>query len=297
MNSKFLKAICLFLLSSGYLISQEFKLAKNTGSVNINISSAIVEAYDGKEIIISYGKIEDRRNTESEQPRQIPGVATGTTVDINNGAISYRNSSEPCVDCRDRRDNKTQGLRVLSASGLPDNTGFGINIKDNGSTVDIVKIGRKDSRFINVKVPKSMNIKVTNDELGGNKIYLKNVEAEIEASVLYNSIILDNVTGPMTIKTTYGSVDGELNQSVKSPISIISTYGSVDLKVAKTIKANLHLSAPYGDVFAAPEMDIVIEPTASNNKSWTNEAIKGKINGGGIDLSVKCSYGKIYLRN
>jgi hypothetical protein len=296
MKSKSLKAICLFLMSSGYLISQEFKLAKNTGSVNINISSAIVEAYDGKEIIINYGKLEEIRYPENEESRML-GIASGGTIGVTSGSVLSRNSAEPCVDCRDKKGNKTEGLRVLSASGLQDNTGFGINLKDNGSTVDIVKIGRKDSRLISIKVPKSMNIKVTNDELGGSRIYLKNVEAEIEASVLYNSIILDNVTGPMTIKTTYGSVDGELNQAVKSPISIISTYGSVDLKVAKNIKANLHLSAPYGDVYAAPEMDIVIEPTASKNNSWTNEAIKGKINGGGIDFSIKCNYGKIYLRN
>jgi hypothetical protein len=280
MESKYSKTAIIVLFFAGFLNAQEFKLAKTTGQLNIDLGNAIIQGYDGNEIVLSYSS--EKSNVEGIAPVvRIEGIAM-TSAKVNS----------------DKNEERAKGLRIINSNGLQDNTGMGINVKDNGNTVDIQGVTKNNNKLVLIQVPKALSVKVTSDRKDGNRILFKDIVSEIETSVLYNNVRLENVTGPMTIKTTYGSVEGALSANVKSPISIISTYGVVDLSVPKSLKANVNLSAPYGDVFAAPEIEILVDKTDLNSLTkWTNDAIKGKINGGGIDLSIKCNYGKIYLRN
>ena len=297
MRSKYLTTIVLFTICISSIKAQEYKLAKTSGKVNVDLGSATIQAYNGNEIII---KLESLRKDDDDEER-ISGLTQvyGSNVNVNvSGQVLATTARGPESGSRSTQNDRAKGLRVVNASGLQDNTGLGISVKDNGDVVDIQKVTKSLDKRVVIQIPKKLSVKVTNDKINGGTILLKDIETEIEGSVLYNSIKLENVTGPMTLKTTYGSVEGSLGSTLKSPISIISTYGMVDLTVPKNLKANVNLAAPYGDVFAAQDIDIKVE-NVDNSKytKWTNDAIKGTINGGGIDLVVKCNYGKIYLRN
>jgi hypothetical protein len=150
---------------------------------------------------------------------------------------------------------------------------------------------------------------------------LKNLTNEIEVSTSYNKIKLENNTGPMNIKTLYGSVDAVFANDIKGPVSIVSVYGYVDVSLPKSTKANVKLATSYGKLYAAeglkialdirteeiaePNMNgvfnfssgdsgIVINGLSSNRKSGS---INGKINGGGADIILKSSYKNVYLRD
>lgn len=243
----------LFFASFSY--AQEYKLAKSTGKIIINLSKATVEGYGGNEILITSS------------------------------------------DKQSENDERAKGLRVINGSGLEDNTGLGINVADKGNTVEVKQVSKNNSGTITIKVPKGMSITYNYDKvMDHGKIKLKNIESEIEVSVQYNSVELDNVTGPLTIKTVYGSVDAEFGANIKGPISIVSVYGHADVTMPTTTKANVSLYAPYGEILAAADFKIEVEKVAGDMLSYTNDKVKGKLNGGGLDLSIKCSYGKIYLR-
>jgi hypothetical protein len=120
------------------------------------------------------------------------------------------------------------------------------------------------------------------------------MENEIEVSAQYNSIELENVTGPLTVKTIYGGVDANFGSVIKDPVSIVSVYGHVDVTLPVTTKANLKLSTSYGEILVAPEFKIDIDKEgAMINYS---DKVSGKINDGGINIDLSANYGKIYLR-
>ena len=128
----------------------------------------------------------------------------------------------------------------------------------------------------------------------GGKAKFKNMSNEIEVDAQYNSIELENVTGPLTVKTIYGHVEATMDPAMKGPISIVSIYGYVDVAMPATTKANLKMSTSYGEIFADPAFKIDID--RQGEMVSYSDKISGKINGGGIPVDLTCNYGKVYLR-
>lgn len=236
------------------LHAQEFKLAKTSGRLQINLSGVEIEGYGGNEILFS--------STDGEQ----------------------------------ETDERAKGLRAINGSGLEDNTGLGINVTEKGTVTEVNQVSRRNQGRIRIKVPRGLIISFTHDKVTNNSpVVIRNVENEIEVSVQYNSVELDNVTGPMTIKTVYGSVEAKFNSTMKGPVSILSVYGHVDVAIPGTTKANIFMKTTYGEILASSQLKIEVGQQ-SDMVRYSNDVVEGKLNGGGLDLILKANYGKIYLR-
>jgi hypothetical protein len=190
------------------------------------------------------------------------------------------------------KDKRAEGLREINSLGLEDNTGLGINVADKDGVVTVRQLRKTNSPHIKILVPKGIIISLSHESQYGGEIEFKNLENEIEVSVQYNSVTLDNVTGPLTVKTLYGHVEAVFSSNVKGPVSIISVYKYADVTLPVTTKANLRLSTSYGEIYVAPDFKIEVDQPGriGGNK------VSGKINGGGLSVDISCNYGKIYLR-
>ena len=195
---------------------------------------------------------------------------------------------------RSENDVRAEGLRLVNSLGLEDNTGLGINVSDKGNSIQVHQLKQTQSPDIRVLVPKGVIVSFKYESQYGGEATFRNLTNEIEVSAEYNSIKLDEVTGPLTIQTTYGSVTASFKTPVNDPISIVSIYGFVDVTLPQDTKADLELSTSYGDIFVAPEFDIDVA-TKNGMKSYSDK-VTGSINGGGVDIDLNCNYGKIYLR-
>jgi hypothetical protein len=89
-------------------------------------------------------------------------------------------------------------------------------------------------------------------------------------------------------------VEADFSTNLKGPISIVSVYGYADVTLPLSVKANLKMSTSYGELYAAPEFKI--ENERQGEMVRYDDRVTGKINGGGTDISLNSSYGKIYLR-
>ena len=252
---KYLIATLTGLLVLTATMAQDYKVAKTTGKLVINLSSVRVEGYNGTEIVFS----NDREDRET--------------------------------------DERAKGLHPINGSGLIDNTNLGINVTDKAGTIEVNQVSSRDNK-IKIMVPKGVTIKYDyNKVMDAGKASFKNIESELEVSVLHNSLSLENVTGPMTIKAVYGSIDAKFREGMKGPISLVSIYGHVDVALPVTTKANLSMKTSYGEILASGELKIDMEkPSDSDMIRYSNNNVKGKLNGGGIELSLKSDYSKIYLR-
>jgi len=244
--------IALFV--TGVTTAQEFKIAKNSGKLNLHIGRVTVEGHTGNEIIFSSG--EDRDKDE---------------------------------------DDRAKGLRAINSLGLEDNTGLGINVTEKDGVVEVYQLKKMNSPDIKVQVPKGVIVYFEHESQYGGEAVFKNMENEIEVSCQYNSVELENVTGPLTVKAVYGGVDATFSQNVKGPVSIVSIYGHVDVALPAATKANLKLSTSYGEIFVAPEFKIEVDKEG-NDLIRYSDRVKGTINGGGINIDFRSDYGKIYLR-
>ncbi|MEO7529850.1 MAG: DUF4097 family beta strand repeat-containing protein [Sediminibacterium sp.] len=252
---KYLIVTLTALMAVTATMSQEYKLAKSSGKLVINLSSVRVEGYNGTEIIFS----NDREDHES--------------------------------------DERAKGLHPINGSGLIDNTNIGINVTDKGGIIEVNQVSSRDNK-IKIMVPRGVTIKYDyNKVMDAGNASFKNIESELEVSVLHNSLSLENVTGPMTVKAVYGSIDAKFKEGMKGPISLVSIYGHVDVALPVATKANISMKTSYGEILASGELKIEME---KNNDSdmirYSNNNVKGKLNGGGLELSLRSDYSKIYLR-
>ncbi len=198
-------------------------------------------------------------------------------------------------DGKAEKDERAQGLRAVNSLGLDDNTGLGINVSDKGNVVEVYQLKKTSSPDIKILVPKGVIVSFQHETQYGGEAVFRNMENEIEVSAQYNSIQLENVTGPLTVKTIYGGVDAVFGSVIRDPVSIISVYGHVDVALPTTTKADLTLSTSYGEIFIAPEFKIEVEKSQGGLISHSDQ-VSGKINGGGLDIDLSANYGKIYLR-
>lgn len=195
-----------------------------------------------------------------------------------------------------KEDDRAKGLRSINSLGLEDNTGLGINVTEKDGVIEVNQLKKINPPDVKILVPKGFIVAVTHPSQYVGKAIFKNIENEIEVSATYNSIELENVTGPATVKSVYGSVDAIFNQNVKGPLSIVSIYGHVDVTLPKAIKADLKMSTSYGEIFVSPDFEIDIEKKEGDMVRYNNDHVDGKVNGGGMNISLRSDYGKIYLR-
>lgn len=199
-------------------------------------------------------------------------------------------------DGRKDKDERAAGLRSISGSGLEDNTGLGINVTESGNTITVNQLKKTNSPDIKILVPKGVIVSFNYESQYGGKAKFRNMENEIEVQSQYNSIELDNVTGPLTVNSIYGSVDATFTGNIKGPLNIVSVYGHVDVALPVGTKAELMLSTSYGEIMAAPEFKIEVDRKGEGGLVKYSDEVRGKINGGGMNIKLEATYGKVYLR-
>ncbi|MBZ4189424.1 DUF4097 domain-containing protein [Niabella beijingensis] len=260
--------LSIALVSLAGAQERQFKLPKKTGTLKVNIPGVTIEGYDGNEVVFSAPELK-----------------------------------------REEKDERAAGLRLVSGSGLTDNTGLNLSVRENGGVIDVDEVGRRDRELITIKVPNTMSVKVatTGAMNAGRSVDIKDFKGELEISTMYNAISLHNITGPVNAKTIYGELTATFASLVKGPVSLVSVYKFVDVSIPSSLKANVNISTKNGNIYAADGLDIKKEVSKEKKDSdgedltglteWSRSSdITGTLNGGGMDLILKTSYGKIYLR-
>lgn len=118
----------------------------------------------------------------------------------------------------------------------------------------------------------------------------------LEAETTYGDIAITELTSnELKLHSTYGDIDATLINKTQLPsIELSSTYGAVDLTLSKNAKADIEMHTSYGEILT--NFDLHIEHMHSNHNNF-GEDIESKLNGGGEDLLLEATYGKVYLRN
>jgi hypothetical protein len=192
-------------------------------------------------------------------------------------------------------DPKEVGLRAINGSGYRDNTGLGISVVEKGNTVEVNQV--MPNLAIKILVPKGLILSLVNHKIAdAGKVICRNVENEIEIDVDDNQVLLENVTGPLLVRTLYSSVDATFNKLVRGPVSIASIHSTVDVTIPVDTKADIKLKSSHSYIMTAADFQIEVEKSKADSVNRFGNLVTGKLNGGGPDFKLASEYGKIYLR-
>ncbi|MBI9055343.1 MAG: hypothetical protein JEY96_16080 [Bacteroidales bacterium] len=232
-------------------------------------------------------------------------VKQGNQVVIKNfsGGISIEETSGSQLIIEsgryEKKPERADGLKSLYGSGAEDNTNIGLEVKTDGNIVVIQAASKQaEDAHYTFKVPKGINVKIDyRSPYAGDDIKVKNFSSELEVSILNPGISLENVTGPVILSLTNGDVEidfGTVNQN--SPISINAINGIIDITLPANTPADISMSTINGEIFT--NFDIDFEKKQKDGLSYIGggQKIKGKINGGGVDIKLVTINDNIYLR-
>lgn len=192
------------------------------------------------------------------------------------------------------KSERAKGLKLINGLGLEDNTGIGLSAKKQEGNTVLQQVSRNDDSKYIIKVPKSVTVVYEHSSPHGDDVKFSNIAGEIEVNTNHSGVRLENVTGPLTISTVHGEVEGSfstVNQA--NPISVVTSHGDIDLGIPSGTKANLKLSTGWGEIYS--DLDIDIE-TQDDMKRYKGNSVRGTLNGGGVNFEVRSSHGTIYLR-
>jgi predicted membrane protein len=220
-------------------------------------------------------------------------------IEVNKVTVEGYNGNEIVFTSQNyskEKDQRAEGLKAVSSLGLEDNTGFGLSVVDKGTSIEVRQLKKMDGPDVKIMVPKGVIVSFVHSSPYGHGVDFKNVESEIEISTVHNSVHLQNVTGPMTIKTVHGEINVDFNAGIKAPVSIASVHGPVDVTLPAATKANLSMSTTYGEVYVDPAIKLEIEKKDDKWTTFGSGKVNGKMNGGGLEISLTSTHNNIYLR-
>jgi len=192
--------------------AQEFKVAKSTGKLVLNLSSAVVEGYDGNEIIFGSEKSQAEMDPRAKGLRAINGggfvdntglgisvVEKGSTIEVNRVAANVE-------------------VRIRVPKGVI--VSFACRTVNAGNVV-----------FKNME----NEIEISTEY---NGIKLENVTGPLLVRAMYGSVearFNEHIKGPISIASVYSTVDVAIPVDTKANIKLSSSHGTImassDLKI------------------------------------------------------------------
>jgi hypothetical protein len=193
---------------------------------------------------------------------------------------------------------RAKGLKPISPAGV-DNTGIGLEIINEGSTIKLRKISNQEINY-KIKVPRSIALNVEEvNFFGGGSIQISDLEGDLEVKARNSDIKVNNFSGALVAQNTSGSIEVSFNRiNPDKPSSIINVSGEVDISLPADTKALLKMKAITGEVYS--DFDIKFPETSTDKTGLArvggNKSMTGSINGGGVEMRIEAISGNIYLR-
>jgi hypothetical protein len=198
----------------------------------------------------------------------------------------------------EKKPDRAEGLKPVYKNGIKDNTDIGLNLSETGDIIEIkgASKGSEDAEYT-FKVPKNLAVYIhVKSPFANEDIDIENLAGEIEIQTMNGDISMKEITGPVVIHTMNGDIDATFDtMNQKSPTSITSMNGHIDVTIPADTPADLKMSSMNGQVYT--NFDISFKEEKGDLKYiGGGKDVPGKINGGGVKLTLNSMNDNIYLR-
>lgn len=231
-----------------------------------------------------------------------PNAPATVKIDLRRGGIIVKGTSRKDVFVK----------YTSQASKKPTKTKDGLT-RISGKTLDleaseynnVVKIDSDSwNKGVDLEVEVPMNVDLNVETYNGGDILVENIKGEVVAENYNGRITLNSVSGSAVADTYNGRIIVTFDEVTPNIPMAFNTYnGKIDITLPSTVKASLKMKSNQGDIYTDFEMDlkksgpIRKEDSKSGVKKVSiDEWIRGDINGGGPEFTLKNYNGDIYVR-
>ena len=245
-------------------------------------AAGIAQDFSGDRIVVP------ARN--SSHPRVV-------SCSLLNGAITVKThaGNEVIVEGEHHgREEHQGGMRRIGDSTR------GLEVVQDGDVITVHDQNGNGAVYLTVPVDTSLKLHTLS---GG--IDVEGVHGEVEVHTLNGHLTLTDISGTVTadsqngpIKVTMDGVDGS------KPLAFSTLNGIVDVTLPADVKADLTVKSNHGAVYS--DFDVTLGGSrAVTQRNGTSDGryriridntIRGTINGGGVDLTIRTLNGAVYIR-
>lgn len=136
-------------------------------------------------------------------------------------------------------------------------------------------------------------------------IHVEGVHGEIEVHTLNGQLDLTDISGTVTADSQNGAIRvGMDSVDASKPLAFSTLNGLVDLTLPADLRANLTVKSSHGAVYSDFDVTLggsraITERNGSSDGRYRiriDDTIRGTINGGGVDLTIRTLNGGVYIR-
>ncbi|MCB0489804.1 MAG: DUF4097 family beta strand repeat-containing protein [Cyclobacteriaceae bacterium] len=198
-------------------------------------------------------------------------------------------------DNENRKDNKG-GLRRISGGTMD------LEVSENNNNVRVTSESWSNAVDLVIEVPTGMDMKVK--AYNDGDIIVADVEGAIEITNYNGEITARGISGSVVASTYNGEIKIAFNKVIEGTPMSFSTYnGDIDLTFPSTLKATLKMKTEQGEIYSGFEMNLIKtgpiqkkETKSGNFKVVIDDWVKGDVNGGGPEFTMKNYNGDILIR-
>jgi hypothetical protein len=229
----------------------------------------------------------------------INGSITVTGYDGRDVVVEARPATR-----EDGREGEAKGAGRYPGMKLVPTRSTGLSIEERDNRVTVNTESWRTPLDLAIQVPRhaSLELGCVND----CDIVVEKVEGEVEAQNVNGAITLDGISGSAVANTTNGAVKVAFERVEPGrAMSFVTLNGNVELTLPAATKANLSLGIDHqGDVYSDFEIAAAQAAPPQTGKRGSDgrfvleieRALRGTINGGGPELTLRTFNGDIVLR-
>lgn len=255
-------------------------------------------------LVITTGFVGAQTTQELVVPLSKAGESGTLDVNIMYGSIKVVGSAVKDVVIKVSSEQKKveeesgkSGLKRIA------NNSFGLTAKEENNYVKVNTDLSNKNVMLEIQVPANFDLKLR--ALNDGDISVENVNGEMEIDHVNGEITLTDVSGSAVVGTTNGDIKANFkNITEKSPMAFTTFNGDVDVTFPASLKASVKMQSNMGDIFT--DFDMVMKKGVPKEekdaekgiyKVSLEEWIRGDINGGGPEITLKNFQGDIIIRS
>ncbi len=255
-------------------------------------------------LLISKSFAQAQNKGEFPVPLSDPNKRAKIKVHLNSGSVTVKGTARKDIlvsyseqkDDDDDKDKSKSGLKRISGGTLD------LEVTENQNNVVIKSDSWNNQIDLIVEVP--VGVDLTAHTYNNGDLMIRNIQGVVELTNYNGEIGAENISGSVVATTYNGEIKVTFDKVTDNAPMSFSTYnGDIDLTFPATFKASMKMKTERGDVYTDFDMNVVKsspvekkDTKAGTYKIVINEWMKGDINGGGAEISIKNYNGDIYVR-
>ncbi len=188
------------------------------------------------------------------------------------------------------------GLKRIS-SGTID-----LEVSENSNYVKIGSGSWNNKMNLEIEVPAGFDLNISSYNDGD--ILVSNIQGEIEITSYNGGITANNISGSVIATTYNGEIKVTFDQIKEGVPMSYSTYnGDIDITYPANLKATFKMKTERGEILSGFDMNMIKSGPVQkkDTKSGTykvviDEWVKGEVNGGGPEISMRNYNGDVIIR-